>query len=131
MVEALGLGARTVERVRKRFVLEGFDAALNPRPQPKRPDKVIVKGLVEDKLVELACSDPPSGRCQWTLQLLADELVALGYVEEISYETVRQALKKRHPALGGEDVVHPARAGRRVRVLHGGCPGNLSAALQP
>jgi Homeodomain-like domain len=69
-------------------------AALNPRPQPRRPDKVKVKAGLERRLVRLACSDPPEGRCRWTLRLLADELVTLGLVEEISTETVRQALKK-------------------------------------
>jgi transposase len=94
IVEALGVGLRTVERVRKRLVTEGFSAALDTRPQPPRPDKVKIKGNVEQKLVQLACSDPPEGRCHWTLQLLADELVALGAVEKVSTETVRAALQK-------------------------------------
>lgn len=94
IVSALGISLRTVERVRQRLVTEGFSAALDHRPQPARPDKVKIKGDVEQKLVQLACSDPPQGRCHWTLQLLADELVVLGLVEAISVETVRQALKK-------------------------------------
>jgi hypothetical protein len=69
-------------------------AALNPRAQPQRPDKTKIKGDVEQELIRLACSDPPEGCCHWTLQLLADELVVLGLVEDISTETVRQALKK-------------------------------------
>src|SRR6516162_3100043 len=91
---ALGTSLRTVERVRRRLVTEGLAAALNPRPQPPRPDKVKIKGDVEQKLVELACSDPPRGRCHWTLRLLADELVVLGLAKAVSTETVRQALKK-------------------------------------
>jgi len=94
IVDALGAGLRTVERVRKRFVTEGVEVALSPRPQPPRPDKIKIKGDIEQRLVQLACSDPPQGRCHWTLQLLADELVVLGLVESISTETVRQALKK-------------------------------------
>jgi transposase len=94
IVSALGTSVRTIERLRKRFVTEGFEAALNHRPQPPRPDKVKIKGNVEQKLVELACSDPPRGRCHWTLQLLADELVVLGLVDTISTVTVWQALKK-------------------------------------
>jgi len=94
IVEALGVGERTVERVRKRFVTESFEAALTPRPQPPRPDKVKIKGPVEKRLIELACSDPPAGRCRWTLQLLADELVVLECVESVSKETVRESLKK-------------------------------------
>jgi transposase len=94
IVTALGASPKTVARVRKRFVTEGIAAALNPRPQPPRPDKIKIKGAVEQQLVELACTDPPRGRCHWTLQLLADEMVVLGWVEAISTETVRQALKK-------------------------------------
>ena len=94
IVSALGISLRTVERVRQRLVTEGFPASLDHRPQPARPGKVKIKGDVEQKLVQLACSDPPQGRCHWTLQLLADELVVLGLVEAISVETVRQALKK-------------------------------------
>ena len=94
IVDALGASVRTVERVRQRLVTEGLQAALNPRPQPARPAKVKIKGDVEQQLVQLACSDPPQGRCHWTLQLLADELVVLGLVNAVSTETVRQALKK-------------------------------------
>ena len=94
IVEALGVGLCTVGRVRRRLVTEGFLAALDPRPQPRRPDKIKIKGDMEQKLVHLACSDPPPGRCHWTLQLLADEMVVLGLVDAISTETVRQALKK-------------------------------------
>jgi hypothetical protein len=94
IVAALGTSLRTVARVRKRLVTEGFQAALDHRPQPVRPDKIKIRGDVEQKLVELACTDPPKGRCRWTLQLLADEMVVLGLVDAISLETVRQALKK-------------------------------------
>jgi hypothetical protein len=94
IVRSLGISLRTVERVRQRLVTEGLPAALDHRPQPARPDKVKIKGDVEQKLIRLACGDPPEGRCHWTLQLLADELVVLGLVERISVETVRHALKK-------------------------------------
>ena len=94
ILAALGVGERTVERIRKRFVMESFEAALNPRPQPRRPDKVKIQGRVEEHLVQLACSDPPRGRSRWTLQLLADEMVILGHVDSVSTETIRAALKK-------------------------------------
>jgi homeodomain-containing protein len=94
IVRSLGISLRTVERVRRRLVTEGLPAALDHRPQPTRPEKIKVKGDVEQKLIQLACSDPPEGRCHWTLQLLADELVVLGLVDRVSVETVRQALKK-------------------------------------
>jgi Homeodomain-like domain len=94
IVAALGTGLRTVSRVRQQLVTQGFDFARLRRPQPPRPDKVKIQGDVEQRLVELAGSDPPQGRCHGTLQLLADELVALGLVQRVGIETVRQALKK-------------------------------------
>ena len=94
IIAALGSSPKTVARVRKRFVTEGLEAAIDHKPQPPRPDKIKIKGDVEQKLIELACTDPPRGRCHWTLKLLADEMVVLGLAESISTETVRQALKK-------------------------------------
>jgi homeodomain-containing protein len=94
IVAALNTSPRTVSRVRQQLVTQGLDFALLRRPQPPRPDKVKIKGDVEQRLIELACSDPPEGRCQWTLQLLADELVVLGLVDRVGLETVRLALKK-------------------------------------
>lgn len=94
IVAALGVSPRTVSRVRHQLVTEGMEVALLRRRQPLRPDKVKIKGDVEQRLVQLACSDPPKGSCHWTLQLLADELVVLGLVNKVSTETVRQALKK-------------------------------------
>jgi hypothetical protein len=94
IVAALGISLRTVARVRQLLVTQSLQMALDRKSQPPRPDKVKIRGDVEQKVVQLACSDPPRGRCRWTLQLLADELVVLGVVDTISTETVRQALKK-------------------------------------
>jgi homeodomain-containing protein len=94
IVAALGTSLRTVSRVRQQLVTQGLDFALLRRRQPPRPDKVKIKGDVEHRLIELACSDPPRGRCHWTLQLLADELIVLGLVDRVGIETVRLALKK-------------------------------------
>ena len=94
IVAALAVGPRTIARVRQRFVTQGIAAAIDRKAQPSRPDKVKIKGDVEQKLIRLACGDPPEGRCHWTLQLLADEMVVLGLAKSISTETVRQALKK-------------------------------------
>jgi DNA-binding transcriptional LysR family regulator len=94
IIAALGTSLRTVSRVRQQLVTQGLDFALARRRQPLRPDKVKIKGDVEQRLVELACSDPPQGRCHWTLQLLADELVVRGLIDRVGLETVRQALKK-------------------------------------
>ena len=107
IVAALGTSPRTVARVRRQLVTAGMDIALLRRRQPPRPDKVKIKGDVEQRLIALACSDPPQGRCHWTLQLLADELVVLGLVESISTETVRQALKKTRLAKVAGGTVAP------------------------
>jgi len=104
IVSALGTSLRTVERVRRRLVTEGLEAAIDHKPQPPRPDKVKIRGDLEQKLVELACADPPRGRCHWTLQLLADEMVVLGLVDTVSVETVRQALKKMTSSRGSSRV---------------------------
>jgi Homeodomain-like domain len=100
IVDALHTSPRTVARVRHQFVTQSLEAALNRKSQPPRPDKIILKGDLEQKLVQLACSDPPQGRCHWTLQMLADELVVLGLLKTVSVETVRQALKKTISTLG-------------------------------
>jgi transposase len=94
IIEALDVSLSTIARVRKRFVTESVGAALDHRPQPPRPEKVKLTDAVEKQLIELACSDPPQGRCCWTLQLLADRLVALGRVDGVSREAVRRVLKK-------------------------------------
>ena len=85
---------RTVENLRRRFVLEGLDAALERQRQarPSRQRKLDGKG--EARLIALACSRPPKGRDHWTLKLLADELVRLEVVETISDQTVRRTPKK-------------------------------------
>ena len=118
IVAALDTSLRTVERVRRRLVTAGFQVALHPRPQPPRPDKIKIKGDIEQKLIQLACSDPPEGRCHWTLNLLADELIALGLVRTVSTETVRQALKKTTSSLGSSR--HGASRPRRTPSMSGG-----------
>ena len=95
IADALDVGAATVARVRQRFVEEGLDAALVPRPTSRVYARKL-DGDNEARLVTLACSAPPAGRNRWTLALLADRLVALGHVEDgrLSYETVRRCLEK-------------------------------------
>ncbi len=99
LVEALEVGRATVERVRKEFVEEGLEAALERR-KPRRQYRRKLDGDGEAHLVALACQKPPEGRSRWTLKLLADRMVQLEYVEEISYQTVRRTLKKTNSSLG-------------------------------
>jgi transposase len=86
------LHVTNVEKVRKRFVEEGLDAALSERPRPGKAR--LLDGRQEPYLIALACSEPPTGRAAWTMQLLADRLVELKIVDSISDETVRRTLKR-------------------------------------
>jgi hypothetical protein len=96
--EDLLVSARTVSRVRQRFVAGGLKAALYDKERTGRPTEI--DGAAEAKLVMLACLAPPQGRSHWTLQLLADRMVALGYTEHISDTWVLQLLKKTNCDLG-------------------------------
>jgi transposase len=98
IAEALGLSVRTIERLRQRAVAEGALAALDDRPRPGGTPKLDDHQLA--RLVAEACSDPPAGRSHWTMQLLADRLVALKVVDAISDETVRRGLKTRPSSPG-------------------------------
>jgi hypothetical protein len=93
IVSALSTSRRTVERTRKACVERGIEAALNHR-QPYKSRRKVLDGAAEARLVQLACSEAPEGRESWTMQLLADKLVELEVVEQVSRETVRQTLKK-------------------------------------
>ncbi len=100
IMAALDVSRPTVERTRRRFVEEGFESSLSHR-SPRRDYERRLDGDAEARLIALACSGPPQGRERWTLRLLADRLVKLEQVdvESVSYETVRQVLKKRTKAL--------------------------------
>ena len=94
----LQISMRKIDRVKKRFVEEGFDIALNGR----KGERVYTKkadGDFEAHLVALSCSGPPEGFARWSLRLLADRVVELNYIDSISHETVRRVLKKRNKAL--------------------------------
>lgn len=98
IAEALHTGTATVQRTRQRFVEGNLEGALNERARPRGQKKLDEKG--EAILETLAHSKPPEGRKRWTLQLLADRLVQLKVVDSISYETVRQEVKKSGLSLG-------------------------------
>lgn len=99
IAKALQVGTATVARVRRRFVEQGLEAALNRQVQQNRRGKKL-DGEAEAFLVATACSAAPQGRASWTLKLLADRLVACDIVESISSEAVRQTLKKTNLNLG-------------------------------
>lgn len=88
----MNVGESTVHRTRQKYVEEGVALALAESPRPGRPEKLTPEA--EAMLIATACSDLPPGRKCWTMQLLADALITLELVENISDETVRTVLKK-------------------------------------
>jgi transposase len=108
IAEAFGAHLTTVERLRKRFVEEGLQVALERHKRHNYSRKL--DGDAEAQLIAIACSEPPEGRNEWTLRLLADRLVELSVVDSISHMTVKRTLeKKRTQALAKRAMVHPAR----------------------
>jgi hypothetical protein len=95
---SIPVSKRTIEHLRERAVEVGPIEALNPRPRIRAYERKL-DGAGEARLVQLACSKAPDGRDKWTLQLLADELVTLAVVDEISDETVRRTLKNTNLSL--------------------------------
>lgn len=94
IAQASGVAIRTVERVRERLVEYGLEAALTARRQQEQASRRKLDGAAEAKLVAIACTPAPEGRCRWTIRLLADKMVELRIVDSLGRETVRQTLKK-------------------------------------
>ena len=95
MSRVLNISMRKIDRLKKRFVEEGFDAALDR----KKGTRIYAKktdGDFEAHLIALSCSEPPDGFVRWSLRLLADKVVELQYIDNISHESVRRILKKRN-----------------------------------
>lgn len=99
IAEGLEVGRATVERVRKEFLEEGMEAALERRKTCRQYMRSL-DGDGEAQLIALACQKAPEGRSRWTLRLLADRMVRLEHVEQLSYQTVRRTLKKTNLSLG-------------------------------
>ncbi|MCP4392765.1 MAG: helix-turn-helix domain-containing protein [Alphaproteobacteria bacterium] len=100
IAKAYCVGISTVERLRHRFVIDGFYTALHGKKREVFKDKIF-DGAIESHLISLRCSHAPKGYSRWTLHLLADKMVELGYVEQMSHESVRQILKKTSLSPGG------------------------------
>jgi hypothetical protein len=113
IAEALGMHVNTVARVRKQFAAGGEAAALTRKPRATPPVPPKVDGRVEAHLVAICCSPAPEGRTRWTMQLVADELVARGVITSISAETVRLASKKTRSSPGASSAgASPSGTGR-------------------
>jgi hypothetical protein len=99
VAEAIGVTTRSLEAIKKRFVHEGFNAAIERKVREKPPREIQFGGTFEARLIALACSDPPEGRQRWTVRLLAEKMVELEIVETVSPMTVCNTLKKTNLSL--------------------------------
>jgi hypothetical protein len=111
MSRVLNISMRKIDRVKKRFVEGGLDAALDKRTG----NRIYAKkadGDFEAHLIALSCSEPPEGFARWSLRLLADKVVELNYIDSVSHETVRRILKKRDQALATKRMGDSTRAKR-------------------
>lgn len=97
IIETLGTARNTVRTVRYRYVHDGLEAAIKEQPRPGAPGKFT--GRDKAKITAIACSKPPNGRNRWTLRLIADTMVELDIVDNISHQTVKRVLKKTNLAL--------------------------------
>jgi hypothetical protein len=109
IARVLHISMRKIDRVKKRFVEDGFDAVLNKK-KGNRTYARKTDGDFEAHLVALSCSEPPEGFARWSLRLLADKAVELNYVDSISHETVRRILKKRNQTLATQGMGNSTRA---------------------
>ena len=101
IARVLNISMKKIDRVKKRFVEEGFDLALDKRKADRIYEKKAA-GEFEAHLIALSCSEPPEGFSRWSLRLLADKAVELNYIDSISHEAVRRILKKMNSSLGGK-----------------------------
>ncbi len=99
VAQAVMCSVGTVGNIRQRYLAGGLPQALNDKGWPGAKPKLT--GEIEAKLTVLACSEPPQGHARWTLRLLADQMVELGYIDTVSHVTIREWLKKTNLSLGG------------------------------
>jgi transposase len=111
---ALGVSSRSIEHLKKRFVEEGLEAALERKPLEKPPREVRFDGAFEARLITLACSEAPAGHQRWTVRLLADKAVELRFAESVSHMTVQRVLKKTNLSLTSANTGKSHRRGARL-----------------
>jgi len=129
IADAFGCRTKTVENIRERFVTKGFEVTLEGQRRDKPPRAKLLDGEQEAKVIALRLGTPPAGFANWSLRLLAQQVVALEIVESISHETVRRTLKKRNDQTKDSILGDPAAGRRAVRGRHGRGAGHLRPAL--
>lgn len=100
IAQILQITTKTIERLKQRFVEEGFEACMDRKPYPEAKD-IMTDGDFEAHLVAISCSQAPNGYARWSLRMLADRMITLKYAERVSHETIRQVLKKTKLSRGG------------------------------
>lgn len=104
VADALGVTSRSLEHLKKRFVEEGMEAALERKPRERPPREVIFDGAFEARLIALACSETPEGHNRWTVRLLAEKAVELRFADKVSHMTVQRTLKKMNFSLTAKNT---------------------------
>jgi len=94
IAEAFSCRTKTVENIRQRLVMEGFQIALNGKQRESPPRRKVLDGEQEAKIIAMRLGEPPKGFANWSLRLLAEQVVELGIVDSVSHETLRKTLKK-------------------------------------
>ncbi|MDD4615644.1 MAG: helix-turn-helix domain-containing protein [Alphaproteobacteria bacterium] len=130
IIKALNTSASMVYRVRQQLVEEGIEAVLSRKQRATPAIPQIFDGEKEARLIQLACSEAPAGQARWTLNLLANKVVALKIVDTASPSTVGRVLKKHAQAPPQTAVGHPAGAKQRICSGDGRCAGNLHASAR-
>jgi len=102
--DALGITSRTIEHLKKRFVEDGLEMAIQRKPRETPPREIQFDGKFEARLIALACSEVPAGHCRWTVRLLADKAVELQITEHVSHMTVHRILKKTNLSLISKNI---------------------------
>lgn len=104
VADALGVTSRSLEHLKKRFVEEGMEAALERKPRERPPREVIFDGAFVARLIALACSETPEGHNRWTVRLLAEKAVELRFADKVSHMTVQRTLKKMNFSLTAKNT---------------------------
>ena len=131
IAEAFDSRTRTVEKLRERFVTEGFEQVLHGKQREKPPTEKILSGKQEAQLIALRLSPPPKGYANWSLRLLAKRVVALEIADSISHETVRRTLKKRNDEPQDRILGHSPQCRRGVRCFDGDGARHLRKSVRP
>jgi len=130
IAEALDTSIPTIERTRRQLVVEGFEAVLTRKSNPKSAPRRIFDGAAEAKLIALACGSAPAGRARWTLRLLEEKVVELQIVGSVSDNTIGRTLKKHSPAPSQAAMGDRARGQRGLRREYGRRAGSLPEAAR-